>query len=217
MRSRFASRTDAGAHARDQVAAFVARTRLDMKTIRNALNYYLPDDVAVRSAQRVTSDFDPRRDAAAREYVYTVDNGPVESPIGRRFEAHVRETLDETVMDAAGDMLEGVRDFAAFARPAQIPGASTVRRMDAVSTCRDGDRVLMTFRANAFLNQQVRRMAAALVAVGRSAMSGEQFEQLLVGAAREPAIGPMPSRGLCLTRIDYPESGPGSLPAESKA
>ncbi len=106
VRPNFASRTDAGVHARDQVAAFNVETQLDMETVRNALNHHLPADVAVRSAQRVSCEFDPRRDAEAREYVYTVNNGPYVSPISRRFEAHIPGSLDVVRMDEASRLLE---------------------------------------------------------------------------------------------------------------
>lgn len=213
VRPRLASRTDAGVHARDQVAAFDIETKLDMETVVKALNYHLADDLAVRSAQRVSDEFDPRRAAISREYAYTVWNDATPSPIGRRYEAHVREPLDVGAMNDAARFLEGVRDFAAFAGPATPSDAATMRRMDSVAVERDGGRVTMSFRANAFLNQQVRRMAAALVSVGSGKLSLEEFGQLLNDAVRGAARTLMPANGLCLVRIEYPESGPGALPA----
>jgi tRNA pseudouridine38-40 synthase len=213
VRPRLASRTDAGVHAEDQVAAFDTETKLDMETVTRALNYHLADDLVVRSAQRVSDEFDPRRNAISREYAYTVRNGATPSPVGRRYEAHVREPLDARAMNAAARSLEGVRDFAAFAGHATPPDAATTRRMDSATVERDGGRVVMSFRANAFLNQQVRRMAGALVSIGSGKLALEEFGQLLGDAVRGAANTRMPAHGLCLVRIEYPESGPGALPA----
>jgi tRNA pseudouridine38-40 synthase len=217
IRAKMASRTDAGVHARWQVAAFDHETRLSMTTIRDALNHYLPEDVGVRHAARVADSFDPRRHAIGREYVYTANDGETPSPIDRRFEAHVRGPLDVAAMTRAAEGLVGTRDFAAFCGGALPVGASTIRRMDQASVCRDGSRVRIAFQANAFLNQQVRRMVGALLQVGTGAMSPERF----AGFLRKPVTGEAgvvaEPRGLCLTRIEYRGNGPWGLPAATEA
>ncbi len=213
IRPHLASRTDAGVHAKDQVAAFNVETELEMDTIRNALNYHLPADVAVKLASRVSESFLPRQHARAREYLYIVSDAPARSPIHRRFEASTRGPLDEAAMGEAARMLKGTRDFAAFAGPATPEGACTTRRMHEVDITRKGHRILISFRANAFLHQQVRRMTAALVGVGRQASDIEGFRRLVEGAERGSAQRIMPAQGLCLTRIEYAHSGPGALPA----
>ena len=96
IRPQLASRTDSGVHARDQIAAFNVETYLDMNTIREGLNHYLPPDAAARSAHRVHEQFDPRRDATRREYTYSINNSPVASPMNRRFETQVQARLDES-------------------------------------------------------------------------------------------------------------------------
>lgn len=217
IRAKMASRTDAGVHARGQVAAFDVETRHSMTTIRDALNHHLPEDVCVHQAAHVDDGFDPRRHAACREYVYTVNDGAVPSPIGRRFEAHVRGPLDVTAMAGAARRLEGTHDFAAFCGGALRPGASTVRRMDRASVCRDGHRVRIKFRANAFLNQQARRMTGALLQVGAAAMSSERFGELLDAPARGAATAVAPAHGLCLTGIEYRRGSPLGLPALTEA
>ena len=212
IRVHLASRTDTGVHATGQVAAFDVDTGLTEDTIRRALNYYLPEDVRAGAVARVADRFDPRRDAEARQYVYSLTDAAVQSPMRRRIETPVKTRLDEHAMDRAGRILEGVHDFASFAGSATLEGASTVRRMDRISAERTGDRVALTFRGNAFLHQQVRRMAAALVDIGHFKMTKTELKARLEAAKRGLAGRIMPARGLCLVDIAYSDAGPKGLP-----
>ena len=212
IRIHLASRTDAGVHATGQTAAFDVETVLAEDTIRKALIHYLPEDVRVKAAARVADRFDPRRDAEAREYAYTLSDAVVASPLRRRVQAHVRERLDEGAMERAGRVFEGVHDFASFAGSATPRDASTVRRIDSVCTVRQGDQVTISTRGNAFLHQQVRRMTAALVDVGQARITPAQLKERLEGAERGASRRIMPAHGLCLVDITYPDAGPEGLP-----
>ncbi|MCH7733737.1 MAG: tRNA pseudouridine(38-40) synthase TruA [Chloroflexi bacterium] len=220
IRPQLASRTDSGVHAGDQVAAFNVETYLDMNTIREALNHYLPPDAVARSVHRVHEQFDPRRDATRREYTYTINNSAIASPITRRFETTVHPHLDESRMNDAADILVGSHDFASFAGP-KVPADSPTRRdMESASATREGDRVIIRFKANAFLHQQVRRMTGALIEAGKPSAgpksipeSFENIRNLLNRPERGAATRLMAPQGLCLTRIDYPETGSAALPA----
>lgn len=212
-RCHLASRTDAGVHATGQVAAFDVETTLADETIRKALNYYLPEDLRVRAAARVPERFDPRRNAQAREYVYTLSDAEVPSALHRRTEVPVWEPLDEAAVERAGRAFEGVHDFASFAGPATRKGAVTVRRVDRVSVERRDHRVTLTFCGNAFLHQQVRRMTAALVDVGQGRSTEELLNARLEAAERNTPSRIMPARGLCLVGVKYPDAGPSGLPA----
>jgi len=217
LRPALASHTDAGVHAFDQVAAFDVDTQLDMNTVRNALNFYLPKDIAVRVAQAVSAGFHPRRHAISRTYVYKLHDGGYRQALARRQEASVRPPLDIDAMRTAADELGGVRDFAAFAGPATPRHASTVRDLQQVVIERVGHHVSVTYRANAFLHQQVRKMTSALVSVGQGKMSVDEIRQTLMQAVRGAVTSSVPPHGLCLVRIEYPELGPGRLPQESMA
>ena len=217
VRARMASRTDTGVHARGQVAAFDFETRLSMTSIRDALNHYLPEDVGIRHVARVADSFDPRRHAICREYVYTINDGDVTSPIDRRFEAYMRGPLDIEAMAGAARSLEGTHDFAAFCGGALPAGATTIRRMERATVCRHDRRVRLTFRANAYLNQQVRRMAGALMQVGAAVTSAERFAEFISKPVRGDARVVAPPHGLCLTGIEYPGGGPSGLPALNEA
>jgi len=213
IRPYMASRTDSGVHAVDQVAAFDVSTYLDMQTVTNALNSHLPHDVAVASSHHVDAEFYPRGDAVSREYTYTINNSKTEHPLTRRSSATVYNHLDEAVMSQSAKMLEGARDFASFAGPSVLPEAPTIRRMLDTGVTRDGDSVKIWFKANAYLHQQIRRMVGTLVELGKAKMTEQDFVELLEHPRKGAGTVLMAARGLCLTRINYPETGPGALPA----
>ena len=207
-----ASRTDAGVHAIGQVAALDAETGLAARDIRNALNYYLPEDVKIREVAPVDAEFDPRRHALSRTYTYTMTDADSPPVIDRRTVVHVRTRLDHAAMDAACRQLVGVRDFAAFAGPATDSGASTVRNVESAAVERIGDIVKFTITANAFLHQQVRRIAGVLSEVGRGKAETGIVRKLLEESNRGAASNVMPARGLCLVSISYPGGLPDRLP-----
>jgi tRNA pseudouridine38-40 synthase len=191
-----AGRTDAGVHATGQVIAFTYTGRLSTAGLVAALNGLLPPDVAIRDLRRTPSGFHPRYAARYREYRYTVWNGP-RSPLRARTALWVRTRLDTDAMARAARAFEGLHDFTAFGGADPQP----VRNVHHVRVRRDGNLVTIDVRADAFLRGMVRRMVAALLAVGRGKM-----EETAVAAAladRRPALGgaAAPARGLCLRRV----------------
>ena len=211
-----ASRTDAGVHGTGQVGAFNVETDLNDQKIRDAINHYLPEDVASVCASRVADDFDPRRDATSREYRYTINDRRSRSPFSRHRAAHVRQRLDQSAMNEAATRLVGEHDFAAFAGPATPPDAITVRRVEESGVERNGDEVEFTIRGNAFVHQQVRRVVGALVRVGRSQMEPDQFQELIHRAERGLATDLAPARGLCLTKVNYLGADGTGLPRTTR-
>ena len=204
----FAGRTDAGVHAKGQVAAFTSTAALEMDVFVRGLNAWLPEDIAVRRAVEVAERFDPRRHATSRTYRYTIYNVPVRSPRWRAHAWHVAEPLDVDAMQEAATTLIGQHDFAAFSRR---EGVSTVRCMRRCEVARRGALVTVEMEANAFLRQQVRRTVGALMQVGTGRLSVVGLRDLLRRAEPNSA-GPLaPAHGLCLLRVTYP---PGSVPAD---
>ena len=207
-----ASRTDAGVHAIGQVAVLDADTDLTASDIRNALNYYLPEDIKTKEVARVDAEFDPRRHAHNRTYEYKMTDAASPPVIDRRTSVHVRSRLDHAAMDEACGHLVGERDFAAFAGPATDRDASTVRNVEGAYVGRSGDVVEFTITANAFLHQQVRRIAGVLAEVGRGKAGPGVVRDFMTIPKRGAATHVMPARGLCLMSISYPGSQPGRLP-----
>jgi tRNA pseudouridine38-40 synthase len=191
-----AGRTDAGVHADGQVIAFTYRGRLTASEVQQAINAQLPPDVAIRDIRRVPIGFHPRYAARYRDYRYTVWNGP-RSPLHERYALGVRVPLDIAAMASAASVFEGRHDFSAFSGEDR----STIRTVHAVRVRREGHLVTIDVRADAFLRGQVRRMVAALLAIGLGKMDTSGLRAAMT--AREPALNGAlaPAKGLSLRRV----------------
>ncbi len=199
-----AGRTDAGVHARAQVAVIDCPRPDALETVRDALNHYLPADVAVRAACEAPADFDPRRDAVARRYCYRIRDGGTRSPLHRRDVWQRPHPLDASAMAAAAAALpRGRRDWAAFAG-APSWGGSTVRTLTSMAVRRRGvHEIEISMEADAFLPHQVRRTVGALERVGAGATSPRDFAALIDAPAS--SVGPAaPPQGLTLEAVRYP-------------
>jgi tRNA pseudouridine38-40 synthase len=202
LRVAFAGRTDAGVHALGQVAAFTTASRLGIEKVRDALNAWLPKDIAVIAAADADASFDPRRRALRRRYRYVIENRRSRPAVGRDFCWHLGRQLDLDAMRAAAPALVGEHDFAAFAGALEEPEASTVRRVEAFEVRREHTRIVIEVTANAFLPHQVRRMAGALVQVGLGRLGPAAYGALLEGPPS--SAGPAaPARGLFLVSVEY--------------
>ncbi len=199
-----ASRTDAGVHAKEQVASFRTGSALPISNFINGLNHYLPDDIAVKAAYKIDDNFNVRREALSREYRYYILNSPTRSPMREAFSHLVASPLDIEAMNRAAKVLIGEHDFASFVSRNGASIKSTVRRVSKAEIERDGELVVFNIAANSFLPHQVRNTVGALIRVGLGKMGVDEFHSLV--DARKPAMaGPTaPARGLCLTRINYP-------------
>ena len=191
-----AGRTDAGVHATGQVIAFTYRGTLTGPELQRAVNAQLPRDVAIRDVRRVPERFHPRYAARYREYRYTVWNGP-RSPLRERHALGVRVPLDTAAMARAGSALEGRHDFSALG----VADRQPVRTLHRVRVRREGSLVTIDVRGDAFLRQMVRRIAAALLLVGRGEVEESAVAEAL--ASRRPAFNGAvaPAKGLCLRRV----------------
>lgn len=207
IRVTLAGRTDAGVHARGQVASFVTISRHAVATFVRAMNALLPADVAVRAAAEVPAGFNPRRQAVRRWYRYTYYTRPQRSPLMRRRAWHMGQALDVAAMSRAARVLAGRRDFAAFAPPSQAKRGSTVREVFRADVWRKSSGVAeLDVEANAFLQHMVRRIAAALAEVGLGKRTEAEFRSLVERAEPGAASATAPAQGLCLVRVRY-ESG----------
>ena len=208
VRVKGAGRTDAGVHAEAQVVAFDTGSDHEPKRFEKALNHYLPEDISVRAAHRVGGEFDPRRDAVARRYRYTITNREARSPLRRRWAHLVREPLDIVQMQEAARLFLGTHDFAGFSAPLESAEASTVRRIVDSALGRCGDLVTFEVEGNAFLPHQVRRMVGALVDLGRNRMMIEEMRGILDRRPGCRVAHSLPPQGLCLVGVTYPNFPP---------
>ncbi len=203
-----AGRTDAGVHAKGQVANFMTRARMPAEKFAPALNSVLPPDIRVLDSDEVGLDFHARYDARWKTYEYTIDTRPIPSVFLRNYAYHVPFALDLEEMRQAASHLVGRHDFRSFA--AARGGAKTfTREVRLLLLERDGPVVRMTIEADGFLYNMVRIVVGTLVLVGMGKLS--PGDVLRIRDARDRALaGPTaPARGLCLVRVDYeaPQAG----------
>jgi tRNA pseudouridine38-40 synthase len=187
-----ASRTDAGVHAEGQVASFLA-PRPFRGDLAKALNYHLPDDVAVLRGERTKSAFHARNDAAGKTYRYLIVNRPVRPALGRDRSAWVGPPLDAARMRAAARRLVGRRDFSAFADHSTLDRTSPICRLTRLAVRRKGDEVSLEMTADRFLRNMARRLAGHLIGAGLS--RGK--------AAKPPVARTAEAKGLTLVRVFY--------------
>jgi tRNA pseudouridine38-40 synthase len=198
-----ASRTDAGVHARGQIATFRTERPIPTRGVRRGLNSTLPDSIAIRDAAEVPDDFHPRFSATGKHYRYTILARPDRSPRWRDFAWHVREPLNVHAMHAAASALIGEHDFSAF-RAAGCGAKTTVRRVESIALTRLHPHLLeIDIRGNAFLRQMIRIMVGTLVDVGLGDLAVSQVAEILAGKERTKAGQTAPPQGLELVEVRY--------------
>ena len=198
-----AGRTDAGVHARGQVAHLDLVRAVSVETLRNALNHHLkPQPVVVLEASAVEADFHARFGARMRHYRYRIVNrrAPLALERGRAWLVSCR--LDAEMMHEAGQRLVGQHDFTSF-RGALCQANSPVKTLAQLSVVRCGDEIELWARARSFLHHQVRNMVGTLKLVGAGRWPVERIDAVLAARDRAAAGPTAPACGLCLMRVDY--------------
>jgi len=194
-------RTDAGAHARGQVANFHCSNPMPCEAILSELRRYLPEDIGVYSCQRVPDRFHARLNAKGKTYCYRVWNSDMPCVFDRKFVYIVPEKLDIAAMQQAALCFLGEHDFSAFCANRNFK-KSTVRRIDCFEVRRVGEEIRFTVTGNGFLYNMVRIMVGTLLEVGRGERSSDDILRLF-GEKREKAGFLVPAKGLCLMEVIY--------------
>lgn len=196
-----AGRTDAGVHARGQVAHLeVPETRLSPDQIRKEMNDILPHDINILRVEKAHPKFHARHDARSRSYTYQISKR--RDAFGKKYVWWVRDTLNVSAMREAAARLEGFHDFRSFGAT-EKEGQSTLVDLDRVEIREDADRIYLHITGSHFLWKMVRRIVGVLVEVGRGNMTGQDVEMFLKSNSREPAKYTAPPSGLFLEQIDY--------------
>jgi tRNA pseudouridine38-40 synthase len=199
-----AGRTDAGVHARGQVAHVDLTREWDGWRLREAINAHLTREfVSVVEAEPVDGAFDARRSAMARHYRYEAINRRAPLTFSRGRAWLMRSPLDVAGMNAAAQVLVGRHDFSTF-RDMQCQANSPLRTLDYFRVSGEGGRVLFDVGARSFLHRQVRSMVGSLVQVGLQRWSAEALGAALAAADRARCGPVAPPDGLYLERVDYP-------------
>lgn len=203
-----AGRTDAGVHARGQVAHADLVRDWDPFRLSEALNHHLkPDPVAITAAARVADDFHARFSAIGRAYIFRIVTRRSRPVLEGGTVWHLKHDLDVSAMREAAKVLTGRHDFTTF-RSSICQAASPVKTLDRigieVADYPGGREIRLAFDARSFLHNQVRSLVGTLERVGAGAWTVADVADALAARDRA-ACGPVaPPGGLCLERVDYP-------------
>ena len=197
-----AGRTDAGVHARAMVASVRLTVDETPEEIRNYLNRYLPDAIAVREVKEAGERFHARYRALGKTYRYTCFDGPVKPVFDRRYVTMLDFSPDVERMQRAAALLTGEHDFRSFCGNPRMK-KSTVRLVDTIRVERRRDRVIFTFHGTGFLQNMVRILVGTLLEVGRGRWEPEDVLEILEACDRKLAGPTAPPEGLCLMKVDY--------------
>jgi tRNA pseudouridine38-40 synthase len=198
-----AGRTDTGVHALMQVVHFDTETVRPNSAWVRGVNAHLPVTVRVLWAQPVSDNFHARFSASARSYQYWLINAPVAPAIFVHLAGWFHAPLNVAAMQTAANFLLGEHDFRAF-RASECQAKTPVKTLQASSVTQQGNNIVFAFKANAFLQHQVRNMVGALVYVGKAKITAEDLKLMLNQQDRTLAPPTFSPNGLYLTGVNYP-------------
>lgn len=198
-----AGRTDAGVHALAQTANFHLDTEKTPEQIRDYMNFYLPEDIAVLSCKEAPERFHSRLNARGKRYEYRVWNDAKVKPVfERRFVSWMPEDLELEAMRRAAGYLTGTHDFKSFTS-AKRSKKSTVRTLTRIDITRSGQELRLSFEGDGFLYHMVRILTGTLLETGRGERKPEEMKAVLEAGTREAAGALAPACGLTLMEVKY--------------
>lgn len=197
-----AGRTDAGVHAKGQVAHFYTSSSIPAEKFTHALNSALPTDITVLNSSEAEADFDSRKDARGKIYRYSILNRPIRSSLLKNRVWHIKYDLDLDKMRQAARLLEGEHDCKCF-QASGCAAVTTIRCIYMIEINRNGELITIDVFATAFLKQMVRNIVGTLVEVGMGRMSPEYMVKLIESRDRSMAGPTAPACGLTMEKIFY--------------
>lgn len=203
VRVRGAGRTDAGAHARAQVADAEVQCRLDDDGLARALRSLLPRDLRPWSVRTVPATFHPRYGAVSKTYRYAIDRTPAGDPFLARYADHRAGRLDREAMQEALSLLPGTKDWSGFTAAA----CEVNHRVRTLTEARYDEPTpglgVFTFAADGFLTFMVRNLVGTVLDIARGRFPPRHMAEVLASGDRVLAGPTAPSRGLVLDRVIY--------------
>ncbi len=207
-------RTDAGVHARGQVASFSLDAPIPPENLLRALNRKLPEAIRVLSAELAPPEFHARHTARAKTYEYRIDRAEICPPWRARFAWALHWPLDPSRMQAAARTVTGAHDFTSFAatdpdlaaRNAEADGNDedgNIRTIYHSEWRDDGDALTYRVRGDGFLHHMVRNLVGTFVDIGRGHLEPDAIPRILEARARIAAGPTAPARGLFLDSVEY--------------
>lgn len=199
---RASGRTDAGVHAKAQVANFRTSCPIPLKNLQMALNGRLPKDIVVSHLEEASRDFNAQHDARSKIYRYTIVNNDFVDPFLRDRAAKVFYKLDIGRMKRAARLIKGRHDFKAFQA---VDGREivSVKTIKGIAIKKRGDVITIDIEADGFLYNMVRNIVGTLVEIGRGKFEVSRVAELFRSKDRRLCGPTMPAKGLCLIEVKY--------------
>jgi tRNA pseudouridine38-40 synthase len=196
-----AGRTDAGVHARGQVANFKIESPITANDLQRALNGLLPDEIVVHSAEEVPDNFSARYSARERFYRYFISKTP--TAIDRKFCWQLFYPLNIDLMNQASSIIRETKDFQSFCKVNSGVDNYLCSITDAEWAAKSSRELIFSIRSNRFLHGMVRALVGTIVDVGREYISIEEFKQIINAKDRREAGMAAPPQGLFLEEVVY--------------
>ncbi len=199
-----ASRTDAGVHAKGNVAVFDTNTKIPGEKYAFGLNAKLPKDISIQESFEVPPEFHPRFTETVKTYEYKILNRTFPDPTRRADSLFYHGKLDVEAMSAAASYFVGPHDFKSFCA-ANPDTKTTVRTIYSAEVWKEEDMIHFEITGNGFLYNMVRIIAGTLIEVGKGVLKPADMKRILDAKDREAAGPTAPAHGLTLIAIEYPE------------
>jgi len=196
------SRTDAGVHARMFCCNFRTDSEIPADRFPAALNFYLPEQIAVRECREVPEDFHARYDCVGKTYRYHIHNTGVRDPFLLRRAVLEPFALDVDFLQKLANDFIGTHDFSAFCEAGRCV-KTTVRTVTRFDVIREGDEVYFYVRADGFLYHMVRIMAGTLLDIAKGRLPRDCVPGILASGDRNQAGVTAPADGLMLWEVYY--------------
>lgn len=195
-------RTDAGVHARGQVANFHTNSTMACWQIKQYLSRYLPRDIGVLRVDEVPERFHSRLNAVSKRYIYRVATGDVPCVFDRHYTWYCFDRIDTDLMREAAEIMIGTHDFKGFSSVKKT-NKSTVRKVTKIDIVEKEREIDIVFEGNGFLYNMVRIMAGTLVEVGTGDREVESVKDVFRTLDRTKAGMTLPAQGLVLDEVMY--------------
>lgn len=196
------SRTDAGVHAKGQVANFLTDTTIPCSKLPFAINSRLPKDICILEAEDMPMEFHSRYDSKGKRYSYTILNRRVPPAYMRNYVAHCPYNLDYRAMEDSIGAFLGTHDFAAF-RSTGSSAKTSIRTVRDIQLVKQGDIIRLYIEADGFLYNMVRIIAGTLIDVGLGKIAPSSIPYIIDSRDRNMAGITAPAAGLCLEKVFY--------------
>lgn len=197
-----AGRTDGGVHAKGMVANVFLDTRMSEREIRDYMNRYLPEDIAVKEVREASERFHARYKAVGKLYCYTCFAGDVKPVFNRKYVYTLDYKPNVEKMQEAAAFLVGQHDYKSFCGNPHMK-KSTVRIVDKIEIISRNGFIYFNFHGTGFLQNMIRILVGTLLEVGKGKLQPSDVKEILEACDRSKAGPTAPPQGLCLMKVDY--------------